>query len=691
MGCYVCKILLQSNWKPTGKLRSPMPITECIEAIGQEVCGINYRISKNNVKNGAQCFDLSATVVNVKSGHMWTLKLVLVPENGELLQDDGCAVSNNMPTDIEAVVMKRLSPTTSTDSIVQLARNWIDVCQNSHEGCKAQSSVAWRPTRLISVGLDHGIKPRLCVSSMLPQDLRYVTLSHCWGNLAIFKLMSSNFENLMEVLPLEHLTQIFRDAIELTRRLGIHYIWIDSLCIIQDSKEDWAQESAVMGDVYTHCWCNISATGFPDGQAGLCVERDPSFLYPRKFRLDMRDSEVKPAKDFVFSTRPQKHLESPNLCMGKYYLMEDLLHANISMAPLSRRAWVFQERLLSPRVLHIGARQVFWECSKLEACEVFPGGIPGSLSTRFKATTHVVRLSQICNRASKDMISEVFKVPRMSSVWEQVKAGYNDKDLTYHTDKVVAISGLARLMQPLMQDDFVAGFWKGRLLQELLWFCTKLMDRPKPRPEKYQAPSWSWLAVNEIIKDIPLVEPVTPVAKIIECQINPGTSDSTTGFEQITSGIIRIRGPLKRASFVDTDKFLRTRGKKRIDFYNHAIALWSSDGHHLILKPSLWPDNLKPALVYQDMPVFFLRDAIGSRDFYLLPLCYDVNIWAGLILEHTGFKGQYRRIGSWYLPREYNQHRLEGFVEAFAAQMPILEEMDSEDRVDDGECIATII
>jgi hypothetical protein len=73
----------------------------------------------------------------------------------------------------------------------------------------------------------------------------------------------------MEVFPLEHLKQLFRDAIGLTRRLRIHYIWIDSFCIIQDSKADWAQESAMMGDVYKHCWCNISATGFPDGQAGF--------------------------------------------------------------------------------------------------------------------------------------------------------------------------------------------------------------------------------------------------------------------------------------------------------------------------------------------------------------------------------------------------------------------------------------
>lgn len=127
---------------------------------------------------------------------------------------------------------------------------------------------------------DSAPKLKLCESSTLLENLRYLTLSHCWRKLEIFKLLDFNIEELLESLPLERLTPLFRDAIELTCRLGIKYICVDSLYIIQDSKEDWALESATMGGVYKHCWYNICATGLSDGYAGLLVERDPALIYP---------------------------------------------------------------------------------------------------------------------------------------------------------------------------------------------------------------------------------------------------------------------------------------------------------------------------------------------------------------------------------------------------------------------------
>jgi hypothetical protein len=166
-------------------------------------------------------------------------------------------------------------------------------------------------------------------------------LSHCWGTTPIFRLLTGNIETLQKSLPVEHLPQTFQDAILLTRRLGIEYIWIDSLCIIQDSITDWAKESVTMGDVYKHAYCNIAATGFPDGQKGLYVKRDPQLLQLLEFRIP---------------SGPRKNRDIPS---GSYYCIDSVWENEVIDAPLNKRAWVFQERYLSPRILHFGARQLF--------------------------------------------------------------------------------------------------------------------------------------------------------------------------------------------------------------------------------------------------------------------------------------------------------------------------------------------
>lgn len=170
----------------------------------------------------------------------------------------------------------------SADEVAKQALSWIEECQTSHPSCQISRFPAeYNSTRLIFTGKPGiGLRPRLCNTSELFSKVLYTTLSHCWGSVAIFKLLSTNLSLLLEEIPLVELTQVFRDAIDLTYRLGIDYIWIDSLCIIQDSVEDWEHESAIIGDVYKYSWCNIAATGFENGLAGLFVKRNPYAMQP---------------------------------------------------------------------------------------------------------------------------------------------------------------------------------------------------------------------------------------------------------------------------------------------------------------------------------------------------------------------------------------------------------------------------
>jgi Heterokaryon incompatibility protein (HET) len=153
--------------------------------------------------------------------------------------------------------------------------------------------------------------------------------------------LTRNLEDLERVVPVGALPKNFCDAILLPRFLDIEYLWIDSLCIIQDSDDDWAIEAANMGDVYAHSFCNIAGTASQKVAQGLFVSRDPKAL---------QLIEIKIAKN----SRANRGLPD-----GSYYCLEDMWENEVVKAPLLKRGWVFQERYLSPRIVHFGARQLF--------------------------------------------------------------------------------------------------------------------------------------------------------------------------------------------------------------------------------------------------------------------------------------------------------------------------------------------
>ena len=161
-----------------------------------------------------------------------------------------------------------------------------------HERCNARGSRPRKlPTRLIELspsplrgaGKDSlrddqsfvRIQPRLCQGSELPFDTQYFTLSHCWDQLEMMTLTEENLNEMQLHVDISRITKTFREAMEMTVRLGVRYLWIDSLCIIQDSTagEDWKRESRLMGDVYQNALCNLGATKAKDGKDGLFSER----------------------------------------------------------------------------------------------------------------------------------------------------------------------------------------------------------------------------------------------------------------------------------------------------------------------------------------------------------------------------------------------------------------------------------
>ncbi|RDW87253.1 hypothetical protein BP5796_02947 [Coleophoma crateriformis] len=258
-----------------------------------------------------------------------------------------------------------LEVSTASQSSLSFATELLERCRSSHPKCQSPDALI-TPTRLIEL-YEGGCRLRTDVVVGTP----YTTLSHCWGSIDILKLRKDNINELHD-FPLSKLSKTFQDAVFLSRSLGFKYIWIDSVCIIQDNVDDWRRESAKMSQVYGNSSLNIAATYAKDGSIGLFVDRDPSSM-----------------KNQCIITPEKKIFEFA--ASGGY-------ERCIADAPLSSRAWTFQERYLARRTLHFSGEQIFWECREITACEALPDGIPNSMiryQDQFPSTANPAEWCQV--------------------------------------------------------------------------------------------------------------------------------------------------------------------------------------------------------------------------------------------------------------------------------------------------------
>jgi hypothetical protein len=154
-------------------------------------------------------------------------------------------------------VLRHLGYSTGSPQAWAAAFNWHRECTRSHRDCR-QPDPKYLPTRVIDVGKHAFSNPRLILGSELRPGTRYATLSHCWGHSVQTRLLQTNLTLFRQKLPWKELSKMFKEAFKVTRHLGIRYLWIDSLCIVQDSPGDWARESSAMSKVYSNGYCNIA-------------------------------------------------------------------------------------------------------------------------------------------------------------------------------------------------------------------------------------------------------------------------------------------------------------------------------------------------------------------------------------------------------------------------------------------------
>ena len=347
------------------------------------------------------------------------------------------------------------------------------------------------PDRLIDVGDDRlGNDVRLIDKLENCEHIEYITLSHRWPQSGFdCRLIISSYVQMCERIPISDLSLKFQHAIRICRRLRVKYLWIDVLCIIQDSREDWDVQSKMMGDIYRNATLNIAMDDSKNRSAGILQQRTNSLFIPQKVNIT-----------WGFETKAPRHIyRTYEPIRGDFWVVEAKYRENTTLSTdISGRAWVFQERLLSPRILLFSQDQVSWESNFLSACEVFPIGYPHRESGGYNPNP----LSHI------DLMDHFGKgyfggsrhgEERLLPMWDRLVEQYSTCDLTHTSDHLKAIAGLASVFEDLLPDEeYYFGVWRSQFPRCLLWTASragKMDDSGCRKIVEKGIPSWSWASV----------------------------------------------------------------------------------------------------------------------------------------------------------------------------------------------------
>jgi hypothetical protein len=426
-----------------------------------------------------------------------------------------------------------------------LIHHWIKICGEQHRSCKrpqVKDNLNWRPTRLVYVG-ENDTQLRLVRGDTLSDDLKYVTLSHCWGKLdKRLVLTESNIDDWSEGLPLLGEWKTFSDAIDMTRQLGLSYIWIDSLCIIQDSISDWQRECPQMCNVYKRSYCNIAATSASDDTGGCFFARDMEVDLPLRIYFGPATDAVEPTTHIISADVATETLSGAyDICNNQTWFHE----VNISI--LNSRGWVLQERMMASRVLNFTKTQMYWECDELQASESYPYGYPFEVDcdVSFKSLSPF----HLDTVAIEDRHERAFEIWGRAVEAYTVEYYHNSngisQNLTQASDKLVAISAIARELRPFLDCRYVAGHWERDLVRQLAWTGEVWSERANV----YRAPSWSWASVDATIRDFKGLysedksrEQIwNALVDILDVNVELETDDP---MGQVRSGSLRLRGVL---------------------------------------------------------------------------------------------------------------------------------------------------
>ena len=426
------------------------------------------------------------------------------------------------------------------------AKAWLGKCYADHEDCSQLGTNAM-PTRCLKV--DNLDAIHLCMTQY--QGHSYAALSYCWGPEQFPNLIATkeSVKGMLMNIPLTSFPLTLRDGIIVAHELGLRYLWIDALCIIQDDDEDKNNEIPQMRRIFSNAYCTIIAATAAHCHAG--------FLHTREL----------PSSPDLCIPYPGPDVDNGHIFLRKSNPGEWTLYDPLE-DPVNDRAWTLEERLLSPRRLIYSKNHLRWLC---ETIELTNGG--DTEDRKWPSSTRRDQMERLpphlSPRISTSTINGDATLQSYDTwySWLSIVREYNLRSLTKSKDKLRAIGGIAELYHLKTGDQYCAGLWRSHLAEELLWkvfhpradFSSMIAEsrdpttisRPSitllPRP-KYRAPTWSWASVDGTVANHRALSHspfVADVFEVIDCVVVP--EKSHTPLTTVKAAVLTVRGRMKTA------------------------------------------------------------------------------------------------------------------------------------------------
>lgn len=394
-----------------------------------------------------------------------------------------------------------------------LVEKCIDECSR-HKCCPAPIPTDL-PTRVIDCS--DPSRPRLVITNSSDRQ-RYVALSYVWGQDQPNRTTHNILDSYINCIDPHKIPMTIRDAISVTHRIGLQYLWVDALCIVQDSGEDKAREIPKIHSNFRNAYLTIIASQSRKVSDG--------FLHLQKNILINAPSTL----PFV----------SPE---GEYGIMQLNAWSRLPPEPIDERAWCLEERVLSPRTLVYGCVALQYEC---QAGRINVNGSHNFLpQTNQQPRLPDVIFTQASHSgpASSEEPSNVSEEVRRS--WSGTLEQYSGRVLTRPHDRLVALGALVRQFQTVWPESrYVAGLWTHQLPGTLLWYSSGgSSQNPSVRPKQYRAPSWSWAAINGSITTERDNTDTHQICEVRDIQVS--LKNEADPYGEVTSGYLLLNCILK--------------------------------------------------------------------------------------------------------------------------------------------------
>ncbi|KAG9188383.1 hypothetical protein G6011_02306 [Alternaria panax] len=410
------------------------------------------------------------------------------------------------------------------------ARGLIKTCLENHATCSRRGKPTTLPKRVLDLlSGDDSKSMRLHESEYIQDERRYehgeyIAFSHVWGLAkGIPKTTLATLQSHKKSIPWSTLPRAYQEAVFLTRALGFRWLFIDSLCLIQDDVQEKLEDSLNMDEIFGNAFLTIAATSASDSSA------QP--LFPPKtqpFKIQTTDNKGSLHKINVREQPSHYSFKAPfdgNAHMNEWELPFNMSEEANLHTPLLVRAWPYAERLLSPRVLHFTKSEMILECREGYQCECgriddstydsrpndqvkqeFGRVIAETLNrlpqangngnmghTRTDSMTNQLASTHLTNGAQQDLSR---RRDETLQLWSYIITEYTARHLTDDSDRLIAIASIAKALSPALQSGYIAGQWTFSTLG-LLWYPNDSSRCRRPKLAQGQnVPSWSWASVE---------------------------------------------------------------------------------------------------------------------------------------------------------------------------------------------------